>query len=182
MHCESNKRIQHNKIWEYLEKQTTNEKVEETTVPLRTPLPTTESQINCASVINNYIDKRVSSVSETSVRKENETPSETNSIPNSHVIIQKRKLGLLKAKADCFDKILNALSQHQYVGSDVGDSMISLAASLVPQCGYAGLSSVIPLAIGSVFATAGVPIDHMKVIDSQPSYNHIKNSCGASSS
>ena len=53
--------------------------------------------------------------------------------------------------------------------------MILTAASMVPQCGYAGLSSVIPLAVGSVFANAGIPVNHDKLVDSLPSHNHIKN-------
>ena len=45
---------------------------------------------------------------------------------------------------------------------------------MVPQCGYAGLSSVIPLAVGCIFANAGIDIDHDKLVDSLPSHNKIK--------
>ena len=52
--------------------------------------------------------------------------------------------------------------------------MIGFAASLVPQCGYYGLSSIIPFIIGSVFANGNIPIDSNLLVNSQPSRNTIQ--------
>ena len=49
--------------------------------------------------------------------------------------------------------------------------MLGFAASIIPQCGYSGLSTAIPFIIGSLFANAGVPVNSELLVNSQPSEN-----------
>ena len=54
--------------------------------------------------------------------------------------------------------MMKQLSSKEYLGTPLGDSMIGFASSLVPQCGHSGISTVMPLAIGSILATTGIDI------------------------
>lgn len=178
---------QYNNIQTYLETKTTT--TDTTTTSTNTnhtnsqaPLPTDEKQIICDSSITIDIEKRVSDKSVSTCeaqekRREISTVTPDNNNNNNqitHTTIHRPRLGVLQGKADAFDAIINQVSYKKYTGSDLGDMMIATAASLVPQCGYSGLSSVIPLAIGSVFANAGIPLNYDKLVDSQPSHNYIK--------
>lgn len=54
---------------------------------------------------------------------------------------------------------MNQLSNKRYTCNADGDCMLGLAASIIFQCGYSGLSTTIPFIIGSLFADVGVPIN-----------------------
>ena len=69
---------------------------------------------------------------------------------------------------------MKQLFNPQYIGDNIGNSMIGFAASLVPQCGYYGLSSIIPFIIGSVFTNGNIPIDSNLLVNSQPLRNTIQ--------
>ena len=94
--------------------------------------------------------------------------------PRTHTLIQKSKLGTLKKKAKAFDRLMKQLSTKCYNGTDDGDAMLGFAASVVPQCGYAGLSTAVPFIIGSLFVNAGVPINTESLVNSQPSDNTVQ--------
>ena len=100
--------------------------------------------------------------------------SNNNNITSTHSIIHKSQLAILKRKAANYDTLMKHLSNPQYVGHNVGNSMIGFAASLVPQCGYYMLSSIIPFIIGSVFANGNIPIDSNLLVNSQPTRNTIQ--------
>eukprot|EP00957_Ditylum_brightwellii_P135069 10298070-Ditylum_brightwellii.AAC.1 len=53
-----------------------------------------------------------------------------------HTLIQKSILRKFQDKADKYDKLIKSISNPRYQGSDLGDSFIGCAASLVPQCRY----------------------------------------------
>ena len=56
-------------------------------------------------------------------------------------------------------KKYNALMEHPslgtYKGVNLGDYFLELYASLVPQCGYSGLSTLTPFVAGLVFSNTG---------------------------
>ena len=52
--------------------------------------------------------------------------------------------------------------------------MIGFGASLIPAAGHAGLSSVVPFMIGSIFNNSGVSIDMTKIVNSLPSVDKIR--------
>ena len=80
----------------------------------------------------------------------------------------------MKKKVAKYDRLMKQLTKPRYVGNHVGDSIICFAASFVPQCGYYGLSSVIPFIIGSIFAYSNNPIDNDLLLNSQPSRDTIQ--------
>ena len=94
-------------------------------------------------------------------------------IPATHYVFHKSHIALLKNKAAKYDALMNEISRSKYNGSKIGDSMLGMAASVIPQCGYSGLSTAIPFVVGSVFANAGININQEKLIDSQPNRNKI---------
>ena len=47
--------------------------------------------------------------------------------------------------------------------------MLGFGLTLVPQCSYNSLSSLLPFVISSVFEDAGVPLDNEKLINALPS-------------
>ena len=52
--------------------------------------------------------------------------------------------------------------------------MLEFTASIVPQCGYSGLSTAIPFIIRSFFVNAGVLINSELLVNSQPSDNTLQ--------
>ena len=60
------------------------------------------------------------------------------------------------------------------MGSDLGNSMLGFSALILPQCGYAGLVTIILFILGSLFANTGVHIDTEKRVNSQPSDNTLR--------
>eukprot|EP00957_Ditylum_brightwellii_P042553 3222033-Ditylum_brightwellii.AAC.1 len=97
---------------------------------------------------------------------------ETNTIDgsNMHTIIHKSSLRKLQDKADKYDKLIKSISNPQYQESDLGDSFIGCAASLVPQCKYNGVSTIIPFIAASLFANTNIPLPPTNnLVSSQPS-------------
>ena len=88
--------------------------------------------------------------------------------------MHKAKLSILQRKANQFDRIMKQLSMPFYQGTPLGDSMLGFASSLVPQCGHAGIATILPLAIGSVLTNAGIDINSGELVDSQPSGQSIQ--------
>ena len=51
---------------------------------------------------------------------------------------------------------MNQLKGESYKETPLGDSLIGFASSLVPQCGHAGVATILPIVVASVLADAGV--------------------------
>ena len=98
----------------------------------------------------------------------------TVTIPTTHELVHVSHLARLEAKAKNYDKLMRELSRKKYKGSKMGDAMLGLGASLIPQAGYAGYASVIPFVVGNIFQNAGVPIDTTKIVMSSPSKEKIR--------
>ena len=96
-------------------------------------------------------------------------------VPNTHALIHRSHLSQLKNKAENYEKLITNLTQSVYHGSTLGNQILGCAASLVPQCGYSGFATLMPFAVYSVFANAGVHIDPDKLISAMPSHKHIQN-------
>ena len=64
--------------------------------------------------------------------------------------------------------------QSNYKANKQADTLLGFAASCVPQCGYAGLSTVYPLLLTSALMNAGIQIDAEKIVSSLPSADYIK--------
>ena len=69
---------------------------------------------------------------------------------------------------------MKQLSTKCYNGKYDGNAMFEFTASVVPQCGYAGLPTVIPFVIGSLFENNGVPLNTELLVNSPPSYNTVQ--------
>ena len=82
------------------------------------------------------------------------------------MITQKSNLRMQKKEAKEFHLLMNQLSNECYTGNDGGGLMLVFDASIVPQCGYSGLSTAIPFIIGSLFANTGIPINSELLISS----------------
>ena len=85
-------------------------------------------------------------------------------LPTTHDVIHKSLLGSLKKKAALYDSLMNEVSRNKYNGSKLGNSLLGMAASIVPQCGYSGLSTTISFVVASLFANAGINLNHEKLI------------------
>ena len=64
---------------------------------------------------------------------------------------------------------MKTVSRSKYSGSPLGDSLLGMAASLVPQCGLNGIMIIQPFCVASVLANAGIKFDIGKLVTSQPS-------------
>ena len=73
-----------------------------------------------------------------------------------------------------YDILLKQLRGKTYNSTEVGNTLISCASSLVPQCGHSGIADGLPFAIGSLFASAGVKFNVEEVVNSHPSDNTIQ--------
>mgnify|MGYP003321216558 FL=1 len=115
-------------------------------------------------------------VRNTTVEKENNENKENEivTIDCNHTVVHKAKLSILQRKADQFNRIMKQLSMPFYQGTPLGDSMLGFASSLVPQCGHAGIATILPLAIGSVLTNAGIDINSRELVASQPSGQSIQ--------
>ena len=80
---------------------------------------------------------------------------------------------MIKKKAEQLDRIVSVLTAEKYNGTEKSDKAIGFATSLVPQCGYAGLATVLIPAIASVFMNTNIPLDLNSLVDSQPSRHKI---------
>ena len=90
-------------------------------------------------------------------------------IPTTHQLIHTSQLNQLKAKAQMYNNLIATLTSSKYEGNTKSDKMLGFAASVVPQCGYSGLSTVTPFIIASVLYNAGIPFDTNHLISSLPS-------------
>ena len=61
---------------------------------------------------------------------------------------------------------MEQLGNDTYKGSDLGNLLIGVSASLVPQSGYAGLATIIPFIVGSVLADVNIPVDIDSLVNS----------------
>jgi len=77
----------------------------------------------------------------------------------TYVIIYKPKLSAIRVKVKKYDALMRQLSCYTYRGTDLGDDILIFGASLVPHCGFFGLSTVLPFEVGSVLANVCIPID-----------------------
>ena len=96
-------------------------------------------------------------------------------IPTTHSLVTKSYLAKLKIKSDKFDSLLQLVNRKRYNATKYGSKMIGFAASLVPQCGYYGFSTIIPFIIASFLTDAGVTFDKQALIQSLPSPQTIQN-------
>ena len=93
----------------------------------------------------------------------------------THEMIYKTNLSALEAKAKKCDVLMSQLSCYTYRGTDLGNTILGCGASLVPQCGYSGISTVLQFAVGSVLANTEIPIDVELLVNSMPSKDIIQN-------
>ena len=100
---------------------------------------------------------------------EGEETEEIVTVSSYHCITHKTKLAMLESKAAKYDAIMNQLSSNQYKGTELGNAMIGCASSIVPLCGHYGIATVLPFAIGSLLANAGVEFKVEDIVNSQPS-------------
>ena len=105
---------------------------------------------------------------------EDEKTEEIVTISPYHKISHKSYLGMLESKAAKYDAIVSQLSANKYKGSELGNAMIGFASSIVPQCGHNGIATVLPFAIGSLLANAGVEFKVEELVNSQPSNKTIQ--------
>ena len=66
-------------------------------------------------------------------------------------------------------------SRGRFRGNEEASSILGYAASTIPQCSLFNLSAIIPMIISSVLIDAAIPFDFEKLIQSQPSPNHLKS-------
>merc|ERR1740124_288132 len=90
-------------------------------------------------------------------------------------MIYKPKLSALESKTKKYDDLMSQLSSCIYKGTDLGDAILVFGASLVPQCGYSCLSTMLPFSIRSVLANAGIPISVELLVSLMPSKDTIQN-------
>ena len=96
-------------------------------------------------------------------------------MPVTHEMIYKLKLSALEAKAEKYDALTSQLYCYTYRGIDLGDAILEFGASLVPQCSYSGLSTVLTFVIGSALANAGISISVESLVNSMPRKDTIHN-------
>ena len=90
-------------------------------------------------------------------------------IPTTHELVTKSRLSALEKKAKLYDDLMKTVSRSKYSGSPLGDSLLGMAASLVPQCGLHGIMIILPFCVASVLANAGMKFDIGELVTSQPS-------------
>ena len=96
-------------------------------------------------------------------------------MPVTHEMIYKPKLSALEAKSKKYGTLMSQLSCYTYRFTYLGDAILEFGASLVPQCSYSGLSTVLLFAVGSVLDNACIPIDVELLVNSMPSKDTIQN-------
>ena len=96
-------------------------------------------------------------------------------VPITHTIIHLSRLKQLKQKANKYDALMSNISKNKYHGQDDANTLIGYAASIVPQCGYAGLATIIPFIVASFLTNAGIPFLSHPLISSMPSPQTIQS-------
>ena len=84
------------------------------------------------------------------------------------------KLSLIKNKAAKYNKLMKSLSLTDYVGTELGDGMLTFAISTVPQCVCLGLTTIIPFVVGSVLANCGLEFTTDELVIIIPLHTNIK--------
>ena len=69
---------------------------------------------------------------------------------------------------------MKQLRSGSYKGSNLGNLLMGVSASLVPQSGYSGLATIIPFVVGSVLANVDIPVDIDKLVNSLPGRDTIQ--------
>ena len=75
---------------------------------------------------------------------------------------------MLKSKTARFDSLMNSFSLQHYNGSDMGDRLFGVAASMIPQAGMNGIAIVAPIIASAIWANVGVSINTSKIVDRLP--------------
>ena len=70
---------------------------------------------------------------------------------------------------------MKQLRSGSYKGSNLGNLLMGVSASLVPQSGYSGLATIIPFVVGSGLVNADMPVDIDKLVNSLPWRDTIQN-------
>ena len=95
-------------------------------------------------------------------------------MPNTHDLIYKPRLSALEAKAKKYDNLLKQLGSGKYKGSTLGNLLMGVGASLVPQSGYSGLATILPFVVGSVLANTDISVDMDNLVTSLPERDTIQ--------
>ena len=82
-------------------------------------------------------------------------------------------LGSFESKCNFFDAIVRSICKTQYDGSPLGGTMLGFGASLVPQCDYADVTTILPFAAGFLPLNTGIPFNPEALIESLPSCQKI---------
>ena len=97
-------------------------------------------------------------------------------VPTSYHLVPKNHLNRIKHKAEKYDNLITTLSRPTYNGTPQADTMLGFASSLVPQCGYAGISTILPILMSTILMNCGIQIDAEKIIASLPSPQYLQTS------
>ena len=89
-------------------------------------------------------------------------------LPTSYHLMHITPSTRLRNKAEKYDQLIKNLSRPVYNGTPHADTMLGFATSLVPQCGCAGLATILPIIVSSVLINSGISIDSKSIIASLP--------------
>ena len=92
----------------------------------------------------------------------------TISFPDTHEVKLRCNISMLKSKAARFDSLINSLYRQCYSGSDVGDRLFGVAASMIPQADMNGIATVAPMIVSAILANVGVSINTSRMVDNLP--------------
>ena len=96
-------------------------------------------------------------------------------VPLTHKLIHVSRLQQISAKAKKYDALVSSLSRSKYEGKKEADKMLGYAASIVPQCGYSGLATIIPFVVANLLTNADIPFHSQNLISSLPSPQKIQS-------
>jgi len=85
------------------------------------------------------------------------------------------RLSRLRNKAGKYDHLIKNPSRRVYNGTPQADMMLGFATSLVPQCSYAGLATILPISISSVLINSEISIDAKNIIALLPSPQYLQS-------
>ena len=74
-----------------------------------------------------------------------------------------------------YDKLMKLLSLTNYVGTELGDSMLAFAVFTVPQYVFLGLTTIISFIVGSVLANYDLAFTTDELVSRLTSHNKIKD-------
>ena len=123
--------------------------------------------------IPNFITTPSSSTSSICDSPHNE--SHADAIPSLFRLMQISQLTRIQKKADKYDRLIQTLSRSHYAGTSKSDTVLGFAASLLPQCGYSGIATIIPFITSVLLLNAGISVPPDNLISSLPSPQYIQN-------